>query len=99
MAFAFPKLKKLFPQLQMGHGSDYTKYDNLILVNKLSWEQRRALANFLAQFAAILLGSGLVIPMFSENLPNNVIRTVSVSIISAGIIIWIMLWFLRGGKR
>ncbi|MBI3559489.1 hypothetical protein HY085_03770 [Candidatus Gottesmanbacteria bacterium] len=68
-------------------------------MNKLSLEQRRALANFLAQFAVILLGSGLIVPVFSENLPNNVIRTVLVSIISAGIIVWIMLWFLQGKKR
>lgn len=94
----FPKLKKLLPQLQMGHGSDYTKYDNLILVNKLSLEQRRVFAGFWAQLAVAWLVAGLIGPYFADIQSYSAPKLMLV-VFWTGTSIAFMLHLTRGGKK
>lgn len=70
-----------------------------VKMKKLSWDQRRALAEFCANFAVAWLAAGVIGPLVAGWNLSAMLRPATMSTLWAGVLLIIMLYLTRRSKK
>lgn len=68
-------------------------------MKRLSFDQRRSLGEFCGNFAVAWLAAGIIPVFLTDRVTVEVIKQSALSVVLAGILLTVMLFLTKGGKK